>query len=154
MLNVGINMTVITGHIAHFLGDSFTEQVAAYSAPARTTIDKRVPVGWPIGVSVGSLALVAAAVWLGVYVVHQRRRNMLQQVELTALQVALQMQHLPICRSLAVMTCRASCCSLVLVVLQRQLTICADTLYQYAHLRSFCLSQFTASHLMQCPTAG
>lgn len=80
MLNVSINATAIPGSIAHFLGDSFTEQVANFVPPTNQQRDKEVPVGWPIGVSVGSLLVVGAAVWLGFYVFHQRRRNMLQQV--------------------------------------------------------------------------
>lgn len=80
MLRDSVNATATAGNIVHFLGDSFTEQVANYMAVDNTASEKKVPIGWPIGVSLGSLAIVGAAVWLGFYVVHQRRQNRLQQV--------------------------------------------------------------------------
>ena len=80
MLRDSVNATATAGNIVQFLGDSFTEQVANYMAVDNTPSEKKVPIGWPIGVSLGSLAIVGAAVWLGFYVVHQRRRNRLQQV--------------------------------------------------------------------------
>lgn len=80
MLKASINATATAGSIVQFLGKSFTEQVMDYMAEEETPNEKEVPIGWPIGASLGSLFVVGAAVWLSIYVVHQRQRNRLQQV--------------------------------------------------------------------------
>ena len=80
MLDASINATATLESIVQFLGNSFTEQVSNYMAENETPREKEVPIGWPIGASLGSLLVVGVAVWLSIYVVHQRRRNRLQQV--------------------------------------------------------------------------
>ena len=80
MLNRSINATATAGGFVRFPGDSFSEQVADYVETPQPSSGKKVPIGWPIGVSMGVLGILAAAGLLGFFWLHQRRKIRQQQV--------------------------------------------------------------------------